>query len=111
MARVTRRAKSRRDELDGELAMQLLIGPPARLSRGHWRGQDPAELWRDHRDEVMAMSPLPGRRPWAWCQFEPGIPERLRSDYHEEARLKFLVEAGHIDAFERSLLAFQGRWK
>jgi hypothetical protein len=36
--------------------------------------------WRHHRDRLMgeAMdSKVPGRRPWAWWQFEAGRPEHL----------------------------------
>src|SRR5688500_6755490 len=100
MARVTRRAKSRRDELDGDLGMYLLIGPPGRVGLDHRQGHDPAQIGREHRDEVMAMSPLPGRRPWAWWTFERGIPDELRANDNQEARLAFLFIAGHIDAFE-----------
>jgi hypothetical protein len=54
--------------------------------------------WAEHRDELLARrAGLPGTRPRAYWQYEPGTPgEDVDTDDRWEAQIRFLAERGEL---------------
>jgi hypothetical protein len=119
MARITNAYLA---EPDPGLDMVLHLGP---CDVFPFTDEELRIAWQLHRERVMQESKdfkvkVPGRRPWAWWQFEAGRDEHLepypsegRFEGTEEERdaaiheynlepLRWLADNGHLTADERA---------
>ena len=79
----------------------VVVGPRQSVSLG--------ELWRTHRDEVLAewVESRPGHRPRAWWRFDaPGPARALKDAGEDEPRI--LADFGLLTDAERTALAQHG---
>jgi hypothetical protein len=83
----------------------LLTYGPAREWRGAFASVEEARgVWERHRGQLMSFK-APGKRPWAWYEFE--APEGLRYDYDRERST--LWSAGLLTDSERAELEREWR--